>query len=110
MSSNCHCFTILQTKSLELLSVTKLILEPKTGNHIRTEGAPKQKEETGFSPIKTNGRVCSANRLAPVSFNMTEHCCDEKQHNGRISQLAIDRKWPQTDRTAAQTVTRPTCI
>ena len=70
---------------------------------LRTEVAPEQREEAGISSIKTNG-------LAPVLFNTTELCCAEKQHSTRISQLAIYRKWPQTDRTAAQRVARPTCI
>jgi hypothetical protein len=73
------------------------------GNHIRAEGAPKQKEEAGFSSINTNGHICLANRLAPVLFNMTERRCDETQQRGRISQLAIDRKWPATDRLDSST-------
>jgi hypothetical protein len=53
--SNCYCCTTLQTKKLELHSVTKLILEPKMANPIRTEVAPKQREEVGISSTRTKG-------------------------------------------------------
>jgi len=49
--------TVLQySKRLELLSVTKLLLEPKMAKHIRTEVATKQTEEARISSINTNGR------------------------------------------------------
>ena len=64
--------------------------------------SPKTEERGNFSSINTNGHACSANRLAPAAVT--------KSSSARISQLAIDRKWPQSDRTAAQRVTRPTCI